>query len=133
MFGGGSTFHAVFGGGAFPAAVGWIDGVLFGSLGTSIAVIAVAGFGFAMLQGRLSTRQGLRIVIGCFILFGAPSIARGIAGLGGSGREPIVIPTPAPVPIQPGLLPDLHPPARPSSAAILCKSSASPDWRSRVA
>lgn len=63
-------------GSALPAAAQWIESLLYGSLGTSVAVIAVGWFGFEMLTGRLSLRRGGTLVLGCFIFFGAPSIAR---------------------------------------------------------
>jgi hypothetical protein len=31
-----------------------------------------------MLTGRMPVRQGVTVILGCFILFGAPSIAAGI-------------------------------------------------------
>ena len=62
------------------AAVAWISSLLLGGLGTTIAVIAVAIGGFRMLTGRLMIRDGTRIIMGCFILFGAPFIARGLLG-----------------------------------------------------
>lgn len=60
----------------------WLEGLLLGGLGTSIAVLAVAGLGLSMLQGRLPVRHGLRVVLGLFILFGAPLIASGLADIG---------------------------------------------------
>jgi hypothetical protein len=38
----------------------------------------VAVTGFNMLRGYISTRDGVRVILGCFILFGAPMIARGL-------------------------------------------------------
>ena len=58
--------------------MGWLIALLSGSLATSIAVVAVAGVGFAMLRGEASLRQGIRVMLGCFILFGAPTIAQGL-------------------------------------------------------
>ena len=92
---------------ALASAVQWIEAVLLGQVGTVIAVLAVAGVGFAMLQGRIALRQGIRVVLGCFILFGAPLIAQGLAGLARGEAEPspvaiaappppITIPTPPP-------------------------------------
>jgi type IV secretory pathway VirB2 component (pilin) len=63
---------------ALTAAISWIEQLLIGNLGTSIAVLAIAGVGFAMLQGYLPVRNGTRVLIGCFILFGAPLIAQGL-------------------------------------------------------
>ncbi len=66
--------------GTFSAAQ-WVQQVLVGPLGTSLAVIAVASFGFALLAGRLSLKRGGLLVLGCFMLFGAPGLARALIGL----------------------------------------------------
>jgi type IV secretion system protein VirB2 len=60
---------------AMPAAVGWIEQALLGPAATSIAILAVAVFGFGMLWGRLDLRAAGRAVLGAFIPFGAPLIA----------------------------------------------------------
>jgi type IV secretion system protein VirB2 len=83
---------------ALADAVYWVGGILTGSVGTSLAILAIGGVGLAMLQGRLSARDGLRVVLGCFILFGAPAIAQGLAGISRSSSSSISIPTPAPPP-----------------------------------
>jgi type IV secretion system protein VirB2 len=61
---------------AIPAAVEWAVGTLLGSVATGVAVLAVAFLGFGMLFGHLDWRTGARVVLGIFILFGAPTIAR---------------------------------------------------------
>lgn len=63
------------------SAVSWVELIVLGPVGTVIGVIAVAGFGAAMLQGRLDTRLAMRVAAGCFILFGAPGIATGLLQL----------------------------------------------------
>lgn len=86
----------------FVAAIDWINGLLLGSVGSTIAVIAVALFGFGMLTGRTDFRRGGRVLLGCFILFGASLIARGLmdlAALGGGGE--IVVQEPPPPPPAP--------------------------------
>jgi type IV secretory pathway VirB2 component (pilin) len=60
------------------AAVAWLQGTLLGTLATTVAVIAVAWVGMLMLAGRVHYRRGATVIIGCFILFGATSIAAGI-------------------------------------------------------
>ena len=80
-------------------AAQWIEALLLGSMGTSIAILAIAGTGFAMLSGRLAPRDGLRVVLGCFILFGAPAIAQALHGLsqgGGSQSAGLAAPVPPP-------------------------------------
>lgn len=74
---------------AIPAAVEWAVGTLLGSVTTGAAVLAVAFLGFGMLFGHLDWRTGARVVLGIFILFGAPMIARELAVLArdGTGAE----------------------------------------------
>lgn len=93
--------------GSIPAAAGWIEGVLLGPLATAIATIAIGYLGFAMLSGRVDWRRGLTVVLGCFILFGAPVIGRALAGLASTGEsaapdltqsEPAPPPAPSPMP-----------------------------------
>lgn len=82
-------------GAAIPAAVDWAVGTLLGSVATGVAVLAVAFLGFAMLVGRLDWRTCARVVLGIFILFGAPMIARELAELvqgGGTGGPYIAAP-----------------------------------------
>lgn len=59
-------------------AARWIELLVTGSLGTSLAVLAIAFVGFALLHGRIPTGRAIRVAIGCFILFAAPSIAHGV-------------------------------------------------------
>ena len=66
---------------ALVAAVSWIEGTLLGTLATSIAVVAVASVGFMMLTGHVDYRRGMTVIAGCFVLFGATSIAAGLRAL----------------------------------------------------
>lgn len=59
-------------------AAQWIQSLLTGSIAVSLAILAVAFLGFAMLQGRLDWRRGGLVVIGCFIIFAAGGIAQGL-------------------------------------------------------
>ena len=88
----------------FVGAIDWIVALLLGKVATSVAIIAVAGIGLAMLQGRLAHRDGLRVILGCAILFGAPAIARGFIDMAGTRDMP---PAPAPHP-APVVLPKFH-------------------------
>lgn len=84
-----------FGGqGALGQAVSWVEGILSGTLGTSIAVLGIAGVGFAMLNGRISARCGVRAVLGCFVLFGASAIAHALTEFSGSRAIVPEIPSP---------------------------------------
>lgn len=70
--------------GAIVGAVEWIQGVLLGPVATSLAVIAVAAVGMMMLSGRVPVRRGATVILGCFIVFGASSIAKGMVAMSGS-------------------------------------------------
>lgn len=104
------------GSGAVAAAVQWLQGVLLGTVATSVAVICVAAIGLMMLTGRVSFRRAGVVVVGCFVVFGAAGIAAGIhtiAGLGGAAPlvEPaFYVPPPAapqpPPPPPPAVQPD---------------------------
>lgn len=60
--------------GSFHVLSFFIEGFLSGGIATSVAALAVAAVGFHMMSGRVSMRNALRVVVGCFILFGAPLI-----------------------------------------------------------
>ena len=76
-------------GNKLEAAAQWVQGLLLGQVGTTVAVVAVAVAGMNMLWGRISVKGGAQILLGCFILFGAPAIARGLMG-GVEGAVPII-------------------------------------------
>lgn len=90
------------------AAVGWVQGTLLGTLATVIAIIAVALVGIAMLSGRIDIRRGIMVLIGCFLLFGAPRIAPQLSG--GAGDYGV---RPAP-PVVAAPPPKLIPPPNPN-------------------
>jgi len=86
-------------------AADWLAQIITGSLGTSIAVIAIGWVGLAMLQGHLDWRRAGRIILGCFILFGSPLIARGLidalqgtASLRPNPPPPAIVATPTAAP-----------------------------------
>lgn len=76
------------GSGAVVAAVVWLQNTLLGTVATTVAVICVATVGLMMLSGRLDLRRGASVVVGCFILFGASSIAGGIQSVATGGYAP---------------------------------------------
>ena len=87
-------------GGVFAVALEWIQATLLGSLATTVAVIAVACVGLLLLSGRVDVRRGVQVVFGCFILFGAASIAAGIVRVAaGENSQPPVSAAPPPPPI----------------------------------
>lgn len=81
----------------FGAAAQWIEGALFGSVAAALCVVAVASVGLLMLTGRLPVRRGLEVVLGCFVLLGAPVIAGAfIAGAQQQVAPPPIPPQPVP-------------------------------------
>jgi type IV secretory pathway VirB2 component (pilin) len=63
---------------AFITAIAWVQGMLLGTIATLIAVIAIASIGLLMLTGRIDVRRAKQAILGCFIIFGASTIAKGI-------------------------------------------------------
>jgi len=72
---------------AVTSALAWLEGTLLGTLATVVAIIAVASIGFLMLTGRINARRAAKAVLGCFIIFGASTIASGILGAVRGGPE----------------------------------------------
>jgi TrbC/VIRB2 pilin len=67
----------------------WIQALLTGSAATIIAVIAVSSLGIMMFFGRVSSRRGLFVILGCFIVFSSSFIARGLMlGVDTTATEP---------------------------------------------
>jgi len=64
-------------------AVTWIRDILMGPVATTVAVIAVAMVGFMMLTGRMNWKHGAVVILGLFILFGAPHIVASIEAAAG--------------------------------------------------
>lgn len=62
-------------GSAISATTDWLAGVLAGPAAIGLCVVAVAIVGITMLSGRLAIRDGLRVLLGCFVLIGAPLLA----------------------------------------------------------
>lgn len=63
-----------------PSAAEWLQDFLLGAPTTSIAMLAVAWVGYQMLDGRISVKRGVEVILGCFILFSAPAIIAGLRG-----------------------------------------------------
>lgn len=101
---------------ALVRAAHWIEVLMLGPVATTIAVLAIASLGFAMLGGRLSVRRGLTALFGCFILFGAPAIARGILGSASelAGGQPSVFPERS----HPSQVPEFTPPSRAAPSEV---------------
>jgi type IV secretory pathway VirB2 component (pilin) len=77
----------------------WVESVMLGELALGVCVIAVAFLGALMLTGRLPLREGGRVVVGCFVLLGAPVIANGFVGGGRGVTETASLPPPVIGPI----------------------------------
>lgn len=101
------------GSGALVAAVQWLQNTLLGTVATTVAVICVATVGLMMLSGRLDLRRGATVVVGCFILFGASSIAAGIQSVATGDFAPAV----AAVQVEPWVSPPPPPPVPPTAPA----------------
>lgn len=87
-------------------AVDWLTGMLLGSVATTLCVLAIAFIGLMMLAGRFPVRRGFQVVIGCFLLLGAPLVAVALAGTWRQSPPPQVA-----MPIEPQVAPrqDLPP------------------------
>jgi type IV secretory pathway VirB2 component (pilin) len=96
------------------AAVQWLDATLLGTIATTIAVIAVASIGFLLLSGRVDVRRTAQVILGCFILFGASSIAAGIMRAVNADGSPAEIQAP---PLPPPNYPPATSQTRPAAAA----------------
>lgn len=66
---------------ALSDAVRWVAELLTGRVATLVAILAVASVGIACLEGRIDSKRAIRVVLGCFIVFGAPTIAAGLIDL----------------------------------------------------
>lgn len=75
---------------------------------TPLCVMAVAFLGFAMLSGRFEARRGFRVVLGCFVLLGAPSLAAGLFSVAFSNQE-VAVAQPVPQATQPSPRQELEP------------------------
>lgn len=103
-------------GNALAGSVQWLTGTLLGTAAISLCVIAIAFVGFQMLSGRLPIMRGLRVIVGCFLLLGAPVVAASISGLWQQGAA-----APAPPAAQQRVDPrsDLPPAGAPYAGASL--------------
>jgi type IV secretion system protein VirB2 len=75
----------------------WLLELLTGPAATIVAIIAVATIGFALLQGRIDLRRGASIVLGIFIVFGAPAIAEALLAITQPSGAAWPVASPAPI------------------------------------
>jgi type IV secretory pathway VirB2 component (pilin) len=78
------------------SALNWISNGLLGAIGTAVAILAVAGLGLAMMQGRIPARRGAIVVIGCFILFSSRSITTALISISTPRIAEVTVPLAAP-------------------------------------
>ncbi|WP_439538920.1 TrbC/VirB2 family protein [Sphingomonas sp.] len=90
-------------------AAQWVQGALLGTLATAVAVIAVAFIGFGMLSGRIDMRRALVVILGCFVVFGAPFVAAGLRRMGDSDPALIAVAPPPAAPTLPPPAPSPQP------------------------
>lgn len=83
---------------------------MLGTVATSVAVICIAGVGYQFLTGRIPTRRAATVILGCFILFGAGSIAAALAALGDA--QPVTREVEPEAPPPPIVTAPPHPPSR---------------------
>ena len=87
------------------SASGWVTGLMSGSLAIALCVLAIAFVGFLLMSGRFAVRDALRVVLGCFVLLGAPAIALGLRAVAtdtaqqGEPVMPAIIEAPPPPPL----------------------------------
>ncbi len=92
---------------ALASVSDWITGTLLGTVAIGLCVVAVAFVGLMLMTGRVPVREAARVVLGCFILLGAPAIALGLqsvaegAALPGIQTAPVASETPVPAPLPP--------------------------------
>ena len=85
----------------------WVSAVMFGELAIGLCVIAVALLGMLMLSGRMHLRRGIRVVLGCFIVLGAPVMALGLQQIVAPEDNVLIVDVVAsePAPVRPDLAP----------------------------
>ena len=85
---------------ALGRAAAWLQDALLGSVATVIGIVVIAALGMLMMQGRLPWRRGAMTVFGCFLVFGAPVIARGLlsasSSQAGGNRPEMTVSNPLP-------------------------------------
>lgn len=78
------------GGSSIETAANWVMALASGQLAIILAVLAIAGVGFAMLAGRIDVRRAGTAVLGCFLVFGASAIAAQLLGVANKGSAQVV-------------------------------------------
>ena len=63
----------------------WMSSFVVGELAVTLCVVAVAFLGFLLLSGRIAVRRGITVLLGSFVVLGAPIIAAAFTGLARNG------------------------------------------------
>jgi type IV secretory pathway VirB2 component (pilin) len=100
------SLFEVSGGAPMAESARWIEGGMLGEIALGLCIIAVAFIGALMLTGRSPLREDMQVVVGCFVLPGAPVIAAGFVEGGSdvietSESRPIAVQTENPRPDLP--------------------------------
>ena len=83
---------------------------MLGTAATSVAVVSVAAVGLMMLSGRIDVRRAATVIVGCFVIFGAASIASGIQSAAGGGPASYAAPAiPSAAWSEPPIAPSVEP------------------------
>lgn len=101
MIGSGSMSIVSGDGSSLVTALFWVQGVLLGTTATVVGVVAVASIGLLMLGGRVEIKQGMRTVLGLFLIFSAPTIAAAIASQLSRAAATSAISPAEPAPLMP--------------------------------
>jgi type IV secretory pathway VirB2 component (pilin) len=96
---------------AFGVVADWLPEVLSGSLATALGIVAIGLVGLSLFQGRLRLKHAALVVMGIFLLMGAPVIGAGIVGNSHQASLALMPTTVAPPPAVPSN--NLAPPANP--------------------
>ena len=91
----------------FATSIQAVTGSTFAETATALCVIAVALLGFAMLMGRVPIRYGISVIVGCFVVLGAPVLASSLVALASPSGAGVAADLPPSSP--PDLRQDLQP------------------------
>ena len=67
--------------------IDWLLKLLSGNLVVALCVVGVALLGYGLLQGRISFRRGVNVILGCFVVLAAPAFGPEIRVFGANWRD----------------------------------------------
>lgn len=62
----------------FLDAVRWIEDLMIGPVAALVATVGIAVIGLLFLNGTVHWNRAAKALLGCFVIFGAPSISAGL-------------------------------------------------------